>query len=122
MRCSSMLMRDKPVKTAVLLTRGARQDLSDILAYLALQRSLAVARQWRQDILVVCQSLAELSDRGSIPPELAELGISDYRQLHFKSYRVIYRRRSEQVSIVLIADARRDMKALLQWRLLNPQM
>ena len=113
-----------PERSAILpvfLTQGARQDLSDILAYLALQRSVAVARQWRLDILQVCQSLAELSDRGSIPPELADLGIGDYRQLHFKSYRVIYRRRSEQVSSVLIADARRDMKALLQWRLLNTQ-
>lgn len=121
MRWRGVPMRDKPAKIAVLLTRGARQDLSNILAYLALQRSLAVARQWRHDLLAVCQSLAELSDRGSIPPELAELGISDYRQLHFKSYRVIYRRRADQVSIVLIADARRDMKALLQWRLLNSQ-
>lgn len=113
------MTHNKPTQRSVFLTRGAQQDLSDILAYLVSQHSFAVARQWRHDLLVLCQSLAELSDRGSIPPELAELGIGDYRQLHFKSYRVIYRRRVDQVSIVLIADTRRDMQALLQWRLIS---
>jgi toxin ParE1/3/4 len=47
------------------------------------------------------------------------LGIREYRQAHFKPYRLIYRVTGKQVFIYIIADGRRDMQALLSRRMLG---
>lgn len=51
--------------------------------------------------------------------ELLALGIREYRQTHFKPYRLIYRVSGKQVIIYLIADGRRDMQTLLMRRMLG---
>jgi len=50
---------------------------------------------------------------------LLELGIRDYRQTFFKPYRIIYRVEGRRVYVYLIADGRRDMRTLLERRLLG---
>jgi len=50
---------------------------------------------------------------------LRSLGISEYRQIFFKPYRLIYRVHSKQVIIYVITDGRRDMGSLLTRRLLG---
>ena len=47
------------------------------------------------------------------------LGIRDYRQVHFKPYRLIYRVMQRRAIIYVIADSRRDLPALLARRLLQ---
>ncbi|OSZ66616.1 hypothetical protein CAP40_12175 [Sphingomonas sp. IBVSS2] len=64
-------------------------------------------------------SLASFPDRGSIPDDLAAMGVHDHRQLLLSPYRMIYHVGPEIVAIVLIADGRRDMRALLRYRLLT---
>jgi toxin ParE1/3/4 len=57
----------------------------------------------------VAASLSVFPERGSYPKELLQLGIREYRQAHFKPYRLIY----------LIADGRGDMQTLLTRRILG---
>lgn len=45
--------------------------------------------------------------------------IREYRQAHFKPYRLIYRVSGKQVIIYIIADGRRDMQSLLMRRMLG---
>ena len=66
----------------------------------------------------VAESLAAFPERGAYPKELLALGIREYRQAHFKPYRLIYRVIGKQVFIYMIADGRRDMQALLSRRML----
>jgi len=47
------------------------------------------------------------------------LGILDYREVFFKSYRIIYPITGNAVHVMLIADERRNMLALLPRRLLS---
>ena len=59
-------------------------------------------------------------ERGAYPAELLDLAIRRYRQVvFFKLYRVVYRVDGDQVTVLLIADGRRDLKALLERRLLS---
>ena len=51
------------------------------------------------------------------PPDLAALGVREYREVFFKPYRIIYRVQNEHVYVYLIADGRRDMQELLSRRL-----
>ena len=67
----------------------------------------------------VVESLGKQSMRGAMVPELAVLGMPQYRQLIVRPYRVIYQKLDAHVFIVLVADARRDMQTLLQQRLLR---
>ena len=57
--------------------------------------------------------------RGTTPLELEVLGITEFRQLPLIPYRIIYRVVDNAVFIMIIADSRRDMQALLEQRLLG---
>lgn len=47
------------------------------------------------------------------------MGIREYREVFFKPYRIMYYTRGRQVTVVLIAEGRRDMRSLLERWLLN---
>ncbi len=45
------------------------------------------------------------------------MGRGDYRELHFKPYRIFYRVLISVVEVTAVLDGRRDMATLLQQRL-----
>ena len=104
----------------VFLTRNAVEDLEELDEYLTGSDSPKKADYVLNRIAVVLQGLSESPERGTRPRELLALGISEYRQLFFKPYRIIYTIRADRVLVMLIADGRRDMESLLQRRLLGP--
>jgi toxin ParE1/3/4 len=106
-------------KYAVLLTKGAEQDLEAIHDYIVEFDSKANADCVLDRLLEVVGSLTAFPERGVYPKELVALGIRDYRQTAFKPYRVIYRVMGRKVYIYVIADGRRDMQSLLARRLLG---
>jgi toxin ParE1/3/4 len=104
----------------VALTGDAERDLEDIYRYIAEHDSLANADYVLDRLLQATEALRTHPDRGSCPKELRSLGISEYRQIFFKPYRLIYRVHAQQVVIYVIADSRRDMQSLLARRMLGP--
>ncbi|HET7576558.1 MAG TPA: type II toxin-antitoxin system RelE/ParE family toxin [Sphingomicrobium sp.] len=103
----------------VQLTRGAEGDLESIFEYLAENDSVEQATKLLESFLSKVQTLERYPSRGSIPKELETLGIREFRQLLLKPYRLIYRVMEDKVFVMLIADGRRDMQALLERRLLG---
>jgi len=103
----------------VLLTADAVRDLEEIHGYIARHDAPAKAEHVLGRIEAVIASLAAFPERGAYPRELLAVGIREYRETHFKPYRVIYRVVGAHVYIYLIADERRDMQALLTRRLLG---
>ena len=103
----------------VLLTRSAERDLEDIYDYIAEKDTQNNADYVLEKLMAVAETLAAFPERGSYPKELLVLGIREYRQVRFKPYRIIYRVMGKQVFIYMIADARRDMQALLSRRMLG---
>jgi len=103
----------------VLLTEDAVGDLGDIYTYISKHDSPKKAKYVLDQIEKKFISLNELPERGVYPKELLSLGISDYREIFFKPYRIIYRIDNKNVYIYLIADGRRDMQTLLQRRMLR---
>lgn len=104
---------------AVQLTDDALRDLDDIHAFITAADGLARADQLIDGIAAVLAKLALFPQRGEIPKELASLGMRQFRQVHHKPYRMIYQVEPETVTVLLIADGRRDMQTLLQRRLLG---
>ena len=112
-------MARAPAKFAVLLTKGAEQDLEAIHDYISEFDSVANANYVLDELMVTVESLSKVPERGSYPKELIGLGIKEYRQTFFKPYRLIYRVTDNQVIIYLIADGRRDMQSVLARRLMG---
>jgi toxin ParE1/3/4 len=107
----------------VVFTDAARQDLDEIADFIAnlhsVQQALHVVREIRKRV----ETLKVFPDRGTHLPELVDLGAGstmDYRQLLWKPWRIVYFVSGRVVSIMLIADGRRDMPALLMKRLVRP--
>jgi len=103
----------------VLLTQGAERDLEAIYDYIAENDTQANADYVPDKLMEVAETLAAFPERGSYPKELLTLGIREYRQAHFKPYRLIYRVSGKQVIVYIIADGRRDMQTLLTRRMLG---
>jgi toxin ParE1/3/4 len=106
-------------KFEVLLTEGAERDLEAIYDYIAEADSAACAGGMLDGLMEAAKDLSKFPERGSYPKELVALGIKEYRQVFFKSWRLIYRTTGKQVVVYLIADGRRDMQSLLARRLLG---
>ncbi|AXQ27173.1 type II toxin-antitoxin system RelE/ParE family toxin [Solimonas sp. K1W22B-7] len=107
------------MKFSVAVTQDALRDLDELHAYIAGQDGLARADKVLDGVHAALAKLRDLPNRGEYPPELAALGIRDFRQAHFKPYRMIYVVREHSVVILAVIDGRRDMQTLLQRRLLG---
>ncbi len=103
----------------VTLTEQALLDLDDIARYIALRDLPEKAEHVANRIEEALASLASLPDRGPYPRELMTMGNRSFREFHFKPYRIVYRVYEREVVVFLIADGRRDMRALLARRLLG---
>jgi toxin ParE1/3/4 len=103
----------------IVLTKDAERDLEDIYRYVAKHDSPVKTDHVLDRLLQATEALRTLPDRGSCPNELSSLGISEYRQLFFKPYRLIYRVHAQLVVIYVVAEGRRDMQSLLTRRLLG---
>jgi toxin ParE1/3/4 len=101
-------------------TGGARSDLLQLRRYVLGRFDAAT---WSSSLVELRDRVALLADQpqlGSVPPELEELGIGRYRELAVGRNRVIYELRDDTVFILLVVDHRRDFRAVLARRLLEP--
>lgn len=104
---------------SVALTEDAERDLEDIHRFVTAHDSPDSAEHVLSELETAMAKLADLPDRGNVPKELQSLGISEYREIHWKPYRIIYHIIGRDVIVYCIADGRRDMQSLLQRRLFS---
>lgn len=106
-------------KYRVRITAEAEQDLIDIYRYIAFHDSVDNAEYVLDQLETLCSELSELPLRGNIPPELDRIGVTTYREVHFKPYRVIYEVIGLDVFVHCALDGRRDMLSLIERRLIR---
>jgi len=107
------------MRFAVLLTSGAERDIDSIYDYISENDSVARADHVMAALEKVWTGLTTSPARGNYPKELVALGVTDYREVHFKPYRIIYRISGRKVLVYCVLDGRRDMDSLLRQRLLR---
>ncbi len=107
------------MKYAVYLISDAEEDIFEIYNYILHHDSSQTADDIFSKLQATCDSLETMAVRGHILPELDRIGVHEYREIHFKPYRIIYRIIENKVYIYCILDGRRDLQDLLQRRLLR---
>jgi toxin ParE1/3/4 len=103
----------------VLLPPSVVRDIEQIVEQVCRSQSTRRAREVLDQLMAVRDSLAHFPQRGSPPRELLALGLGGYRQIVSPPYRIIYYLSDDRVIVLLIADGRRDMRSLLEQRLLG---
>ena len=103
----------------VFFSEDAARDLEDIYTYIAEQDGTARAEQILTALENRCHRLSDFPEQGNVPKELRSLGISEYREVHVRPYRVIYRLEDRRLIVHCVLDGRRDMQSLLQERLMR---
>lgn len=103
----------------VLLSDAAERDLDDIFMYVAEHDGIINVEKVLTALEQACAKLETFPERGNVPKELRDVGIAEYREAHFKPYRIIYRIVDRTVIVYVIVDGRQDMQSLLQRRLLR---
>lgn len=103
----------------VNIVTDAEKDIIEIYEYIALTDSEEKAEYVFKKIKEKCLSLSKLPKRGHFPPELERIGIHEYREVHFKPYRIIYQIFDSNIYIHCVLDGRRDLNELLERRLLR---
>jgi len=106
-------------KYQVILTSEAEKDIVDIYDYIAKKDTLQNAEYVLDNLELLILSLVEVPERGHYPPELSIQGIKGFKEVLFKPYRAIYEIIGSKVIVHLCVDGRRDMKTLLERRLIR---
>ena len=109
------------MKYEVRITEVALNDLYAIYNYVAMNDSPGKAEHLLDNIHKAMTSLETMPARGNHPPEMKRLGITDFREIFFKPYRIVYETKGKTVFIHAVLDGRRSCEDLLQQRLLGTQ-
>lgn len=107
------------MKYQVMMSDDAEADLFEMYKHLARSESAARANAVIEKLEHTAFSLETNPQRGRVPPELLEFGVTEFMELDVKPYRFIYRFGRTRVFIHCVLDGRRDMERLLQERLLR---
>jgi len=107
------------VKYRVVVVEGAELDLYDIHRYVELNDSPERADTLLGGLEGVVAGLADMPERGHLPPELERIGVREFREIHFKPYRIVYAISGGSVIVHAILDGRRCLQTTLQQRILR---
>jgi toxin ParE1/3/4 len=107
------------MKYDVFLSDDAEADILDIWKYVARHDSVDRATTLIDALQEACLSLGHFPERGHCPPELQRVSVLEYRELHYKPFRIIYRIIDSRVFIHCVLDGRRDLQELLHERLIR---
>lgn len=102
----------------VIWTKNAELDLELIIEYIKTD-SIGVAKKIFSEIKKHCNNLYFSPQKNRIVPELQQIGISKYREIIHKRWRIIYKIDNKNVYILLVVDSSRNLEDILFQRLIK---
>jgi len=104
---------------SVRILKSAEADLIEILVYIEQNGSPGESDHVLALITEQLESLSHLPDRGHKVPELSEVKLNQFSEVHQDKFRFIYEVREGAVFIHAILDSRRKLQDLLFNRLMR---
>jgi toxin ParE1/3/4 len=108
-----------PERYAIEWAPVAQNDLDGLLDYLAARDCADAALHVYEKLMEKIDALVSHPERCRIPPELKQIGVSEYRELIIPPYSVFFRVRGKRLGIIAVLDRRRDLGELLIERALR---
>ena len=105
-------------KYDVVWTKNAQYDLELVVQYIK-PDSVEIAKDIFFGIQKECDQLCLMPIRKRVVPELQQIGITKYRELIYKRWRIVFKVEVQKVSVLLVLDSSRNLEDLLFQRLLN---
>ncbi|WP_428023571.1 type II toxin-antitoxin system RelE/ParE family toxin [Arcobacter sp.] len=99
-------------------TEIAQNDLLNIIEYIKTD-SINIAKKVFLQIKEECTKLHYFPERNRVVPELNEIGITKYREVIHKRWRIIYKIEHQIVYILLVVDSRQNLEDILFQRLMG---
>lgn len=103
---------------AVLLD-DAQTDIRELRQYITRIFGKAAWQDTYTGIKAAVRNTVTFPFSGHIPPELAEIGLSQYRQVLSSMNRIIYEVQGGVLYVHVVCDTRKDLRTLLSRRLLK---
>ena len=103
----------------VVLLAGAEQDLIDLRAYLVKSFGRQAWDSSYGQIKSAIRSLRDFPLAGTVPEEIADLQLGEYRQVIAGMNRIIYEICGDIIFVHIICDTRRQLRTILARRLLH---
>jgi toxin ParE1/3/4 len=107
------------MRYGVVVGPEAKEDVFDIYRYVIENDSITHAEALLEKLEEKCALLCENPQRGHTVPELRRVHVENFREIHFKPYRIIFQISGEQVYVHAVLDGRRELQELLERRLLR---
>jgi len=104
------------MKYNVHIISDAGKDLFEIYDYIKKSGYQQNAGNIFLKIETACQNLSFNPEKGHYPPELQQIDVYEYREIHVKVYRIIYQIIEADVFVHCIFDGRRNIPEILQQR------
>ncbi|TFG97380.1 MAG: type II toxin-antitoxin system RelE/ParE family toxin [Calditrichales bacterium] len=105
------------MKYKVYLSLEAEDDIFQIYNFILENDGEQIANYVFDQLKISCLNLTTFPDRGHTPPELKRINVFNYKETHYKPYRIIYQVLDNKVYIHCIFDGRRDLQEVLESRL-----
>ncbi len=107
------------MKYEVFLSTDAERDVLDICSFLEDKVTSVRTDDLFDGLKNTLLSLEEFPERGHYTPELEKIHVRDYREIHFRIYRIIYRIIGQNIYIHAVLDGRRNLADILFERIIR---
>ena len=105
-------------KYEIIVSKFAENDLKEVVAYF-FEINPDYSKVLYEKLKSKIRELELFPERGKIVPELEEQGIIKYRQVLEGNYRIIYTLLKNEVDILIVVDARRNLEEVLMKKLMG---
>ncbi|MBN1498809.1 MAG: type II toxin-antitoxin system RelE/ParE family toxin [Spirochaetes bacterium] len=105
-------------KFDVAWTKSAANDLEEIIEYIS-NDSVESALNILTEIKEKTDKLCSFPERGRIVPELKLHNITNYREIIYSVWKLIYRIENDNVYVMTVIEGRRNIEDVLLNRLLR---
>jgi toxin ParE1/3/4 len=109
----------RQAKLKLLILDEAQEDTKDLRRYILKSFGAGTWKQTATELAVTFGNIRQFPQSGYVPAELADFGGLHFREALSGQNRIIYELRDDTIYIHVVTDARRDLRTLLQKRLLR---
>ncbi|MCC8403252.1 type II toxin-antitoxin system RelE/ParE family toxin [Paraburkholderia sp. MMS20-SJTN17] len=111
-----------PTKFKLLILDEAQEDTKHLRRYILRSFGAETWKQTSTQLAATFGNVRQFPQSGCIPAELADFGGLNFREALSGQNRVIYEVRGDTIYIHVVTDTRRDLRTLLQKRLLRARL